>query len=208
MKICGIYKITSPTNKIYIGQSIDIITRWKKYYNLNCKQQPKIYASLKKHGASNHNFEIICQCDKSELNNLEKYYIDLYKTFNTKSGLNLLNGGNLNKFSEETRLKMSLSKIGKKRIVTKEHRENLSKSRMGKKLSESHINNLRISSIDKNAKPIYQLDLNNVIIRKWKSSVDAQNNLNISSSHISKCCRNLKGFKSAGGFKWKYIILK
>ena len=27
----GIYKITSPSGKVYIGQSIDIERRWKKY---------------------------------------------------------------------------------------------------------------------------------------------------------------------------------
>jgi group I intron endonuclease len=204
MKICGIYKITSPTNKIYIGQSINIIKRWQKYYNLNCKQQPKIYASLVKYGANKHKFEIICQCDKLELNNLEKYYIDLYKSFNSKHGLNLLDGGNSVKMSDETRHKMSLAKIGKKRNVTDKHRENLSKSRLGKKLSESHINSLKLSSINKNAKPIYQYDMNDNLICEWVSSVVASKELNICSSHISKCCRNIKGFKSAGNFKWKY----
>jgi len=206
MKICGIYKITSPSNKVYIGQSIDVLKRWNKYYNLNCKQQPKIYSSLLKYGANKHKFEIICQCDRIELNNLEIYYIDLYKSFNNNTGLNLLSGGNNNIFSNETRLKMSLSKKGKKRPpLTNEHKENLSKAKKGKIFSKIHKENLSKASLDKNSKPIYQLDLNNSIIKKWKSSVDAQNNLNISSSHISKCCRNLKGFKSAGSFKWKYV---
>jgi len=30
-KICGIYKITSPTKRIYIGQSKDVFLRWKEY---------------------------------------------------------------------------------------------------------------------------------------------------------------------------------
>lgn len=205
MNICGIYKITSPSNKVYIGQSIDIIKRWKKYYSLNCKQQPKIYASLKKHGIDKHKFEIICQCNKEDLNKLEVFYIETYQSFNDNNGLNLLSGGNYNKFSNETRVKMSQAKIGVKRPpITDEHRKNLSKANKGRLLSEAHKESLRKSSVDKNAKPIYQLDLNNVVIKKWKSSVDAQNNLNISSSHISKCCRGLFGFKSAGGFKWKY----
>lgn len=204
MKICGIYKITSPTNKIYIGQSIDIIKRWQKYYNLNCKQQCKIYASLLKYGPNKHNFEIICQCDRSELNNLEKYYIDLYKCFNTDNGLNLLDGGNLNKFSDETRKKMSLSKIGKTRIISKEHREKLSKAKKGKMFSDKHKLNLSKSSINKNAKPILQYDIDGNLICEWISSVVAESVLKISSSHISKCCRNINGFKSAGGFKWEY----
>lgn len=206
MKICGIYKITSPTNKIYIGQSIDITKRWQKYYNLNCKQQPKIFSSLLKYGVCNHKFEIICQCDESELNNLEKYYIDLYKTFNTTHGLNLLDGGKTNKISDETRLKMSLSKIGKSRVITKEHREKLSKAKKGLQFSDKHKENLSKSSIGKNAKPICQYDLNGTLICVWTSSVVAESVLKISSSHISKCCRNIKGFKTAGGFKWSYKI--
>ena len=36
----GIYKITSPSNKIYIGQSINIERRFKEYKTLkNCKFQ-------------------------------------------------------------------------------------------------------------------------------------------------------------------------
>ena len=47
MKI-GIYKITSPSNKIYIGKSNNINRRFKEYIKLRCKQQPKLYNSFKK----------------------------------------------------------------------------------------------------------------------------------------------------------------
>ena len=30
-KICGIYKITSPSGRVYIGQSIDVYSRLKQY---------------------------------------------------------------------------------------------------------------------------------------------------------------------------------
>ncbi len=74
-KICGIYKITSPSGKIYIGKSINIMHRCYDYEKLYCKHQHKLYHSLVKHGWSAHTFEIIHECDKSELNDLEKYYI-------------------------------------------------------------------------------------------------------------------------------------
>jgi len=38
----GIYKITSPTHRIYIGQSINIEQRWKGYSITKLKSQPKI----------------------------------------------------------------------------------------------------------------------------------------------------------------------
>ena len=44
----GIYKITNPTNKIYIGQSIDIKKRFNQYKNLQCKGQKALYSSLLK----------------------------------------------------------------------------------------------------------------------------------------------------------------
>ena len=94
--ICGIYKITSPVNKIYVGQSINIYKRWLSYKRLCCKSQRKIYNSLKKHGVQNHKFEIIIECKKEKLNELEKFYIHKHNCLNKDVGLNLL-------FSEENK---------------------------------------------------------------------------------------------------------
>ena len=56
----GIYKITSPTNKIYIGQSWDIKNRWKGYkYTKQNKSINKLQSSFIKYGLKNHIFEII-----------------------------------------------------------------------------------------------------------------------------------------------------
>jgi group I intron endonuclease len=81
----GIYKIISPSGKIYIGQSINIEERRKHYLNLNkCKHQPKIYNSLRKHSIENHIFEIIEECSLEQLNERETYWKQYY--------LNLVNG--------------------------------------------------------------------------------------------------------------------
>lgn len=70
----GIYKITNPKGKIYIGQSINIKRRFKDYKNSLKKSQRKIYNSFKKYGYDNHTFEIIEKCLESELNDRERYY--------------------------------------------------------------------------------------------------------------------------------------
>ena len=145
MKIVGIYKITSPTNKIYIGQSIDIIYRFNRYYKLNCKRQPYIYNSLKKYGVENHKFEIICQCNISELNNLEVYYIELYQSFNSKNGLNLQSGGNSKLQSSATKEKISNSNKGRK--LTEEQRNKL--SLIAKKRKVSDVTKLKMSNTRK-----------------------------------------------------------
>jgi group I intron endonuclease len=127
-KICGIYKITSPTNRIYIGQSIDIKRRINCYKSLRCVEQPYIYNSLLKYGWENHIFEILHECDRYSLNEMEKYYVDLFGTFNSKLGMNLLDGGGSKMTcSDETKIKMGNSRRGKK------HSEETKK-----KISEKH----------------------------------------------------------------------
>jgi group I intron endonuclease len=69
----GIYKITSPTNKTYVGQSINIEKRFKQYERLDCKKQPKLYNSFSKHGVKNHIFEILEECSLDELNTKEVF---------------------------------------------------------------------------------------------------------------------------------------
>ena len=59
IKKCGIYKITSPSGKIYIGQSVNIKDRIKAYKCGHCKEQPFVCNSILKHGWENHKFEII-----------------------------------------------------------------------------------------------------------------------------------------------------
>ena len=55
MAVIGIYKITSPSQRIYIGQSINIEKRWKEYSVTKLKSQPKIKNSILKYGIKNHN---------------------------------------------------------------------------------------------------------------------------------------------------------
>lgn len=115
--IIGIYKITSPNGSIYIGQSINIYSRWSDYFNLDCDEQIRLYRSFKKHGVENHIFEIIHVLDlydKEILDLLEIYYIKHFDCFDTPHGLNLKEGGSHGRASKETREKLSKSRIGKK----------------------------------------------------------------------------------------------
>lgn len=73
-KIIGIYKITSPSNRIYIGQSINLDKRINKYKKFKCKSQPKIYRSLNKYGFDAHKIEIIEKCPIEKLNERETFW--------------------------------------------------------------------------------------------------------------------------------------
>ena len=100
INICGIYKITSPSGKIYIGQSKNIKYRWNqyKYYYEKHTGKSLIHRSIAKYGYTNHNFEIIEYTTDSLLDEKEKYWIGFYKT-NLKEhpegiGMNFTAGGN------------------------------------------------------------------------------------------------------------------
>lgn len=105
----GIYKITSPTNRIYIGQSTNIEKRFKDYNLLrNCKTQTKLYRSLIKYNPNNHIFEIIEECLESELNERERYWQEYYNCVD--EGLNCRftkTDDKSGKVSKETLIKMS-----------------------------------------------------------------------------------------------------
>lgn len=117
--IIGIYKIISPSNKIYIGQSTRIIKRWRKEYKglyKGLKNQTKLFNSLKKYGPENHVFEIICECDLDELDQLEilykKFYLNKLGSWD-KVLFHKLNDGKGGFLSEETKNKISKALKGR-----------------------------------------------------------------------------------------------
>ncbi len=117
-KIIGIYKLTSPTGRIYIGQSTHIYQAWiDRYCNYNCKTQRRLYNSLKKYGWDSHKKEIIHILgiyNKEELNLLEIYYGELYNVYG-ENGLNLRKcGGSKGSHSPETKRLMSEAQKGNK----------------------------------------------------------------------------------------------
>lgn len=133
----GIYKITSPTNKIYIGSSNDIKNRISKYKNLKCRSQRKLYNSLKKYGWDNHLFEIIEECDVKILLERELYYGIMFNVLDKETGLNSRlpkSGEHYTYMSEDTK-----RKIGEKnRIINKGKKYNFYESKL-KKLTVEQV---------------------------------------------------------------------
>lgn len=109
----GIYKITSPTNKIYIGQSTNIENRWNDYYKMiRCKRQTRLYNSLKKYKPHNHIFEIIEECTEDKLLEKETYWKEYYNVLGVPSLCCRMDGKG-GKLSQSTKDKMSKNKLGK-----------------------------------------------------------------------------------------------
>lgn len=113
--ICGIYKITSPSGRVYIGESIDIKDRWREYKRLDCKNQVKLYNSLLKYGVDAHIFNIVEECSFEDLLCRERYYQDFYDVLNGGLNLKLSScGDNKSVHSEETRKRIGDAQRGEK----------------------------------------------------------------------------------------------
>lgn len=94
-KISGIYRITNTqTEECYIGKGTDVRSRLLQHIKgtlgLQSIADQKIHREMADTGIQNWTFELLDQCDKTELTDREKFYIRLYKSneygFNQRIG--------------------------------------------------------------------------------------------------------------------------
>jgi hypothetical protein len=104
-----IYKITSPTGKVYVGQTKDYRKRLNHYRILNCRTQYRLHNSLKKYGFNNHTFEVLEEVELMVADSREQHWIAHYKCYwgDENKGLNLNRGGNRPSHTPETKKKLS-----------------------------------------------------------------------------------------------------
>jgi group I intron endonuclease len=113
-----IYKITNPSDKIYIGCTIDFKRRLSEYRRLSIKGQVKIYNSLSKYGFDKHVFKIIEECDDDILHEREIYWIKYFNCI--EEGLNIRLGNRTGSLTEDTKQKISAALKGRKNTWTKQ----------------------------------------------------------------------------------------
>lgn len=94
--------------------------------------------------------------------------------------------------SNETRNKMKDS--AKKRYESEDERKKTSDSLKGKYTGEN----------SNNAKAVVQLTKNDEFIAYFWGARQVEKELGICACNVARCCNNIKGFKSAGGFHWMY----
>lgn len=81
----GIYKITNQTNDLcYIGQAVDLATRWKAHakcgLGIDTPAGNLLYKAMIADGLWNFSFEVLEECPREDLNEKERYYIQLYQS--------------------------------------------------------------------------------------------------------------------------------
>lgn len=178
-----IYKITSLNGKVYVGSTINSVKeRWKHYKTLNCKQQRKLYSSLKKHGVDNHFFSVVCETTFENMLSME-YVIGMQYEVLGENGLNLalpsLFGiGRI--ITDESRVKMSEAQRGEKSFrygkkSSEESKRKLSESRKGIKFTDEHRVKLSKAKIGKKLKDEHKLKISEAGKRKIFSDKHREN---------------------------------
>ena len=141
----GVYKITSPTNRVYIGQSIDIENRFYLYSINSCHKQRRLYSSLLKYGYDSHKFEVIEVCKISELNKMERHYQEFYNVLSEK-GLNCVYQSTEEKrrvISDLMKSKISLANSGNKNgMYGVSHTEEFKEKRRNYKHSKESLSKI------------------------------------------------------------------
>ena len=159
IKIIGIYKVTSPSGKVYIGQSWDIQRRWIDHKKSKQEKSRKLYSSFKSHGVENHVFEVIHELpvdvEQEVLDRYEQLYMDAYRDGGVEL-LNIREGGSRGKHTEET-------KILFKTVLKGKFQEGHTINRGRKHTDETKRKHSKISLII-NSDPVYKEKMRNSIL--------------------------------------------
>lgn len=161
--IIGIYKITHKIfEKVYIGKSIDIYSRWKEHFSHH-SGCTKLRNALTYYGYEYFDFEILEELSGpvnedllNELLELETFYIEKYGALDPKKGYNIKKPINNGNWSEDSRRKLSEAKLGKK--ASQEARENMRRARIGLKHSEETKIKIRENNLSKNKGKVVSIE--------------------------------------------------
>nr|DAO35045.1 MAG TPA: intron associated endonuclease [Caudoviricetes sp.] len=205
-----VYKATNKiNNKVYIGITTKTLEHRKRIHIRDSKTKDTyFYRALRKYGENNFEWEIIDSAETmEELEELERYYINLYDSFNNKKkGYNSTSGGhNLYEITDEERHNRSKRAKGKNNPMygvespmkgkhfTEEHKSKISNSL--KKSYRPHV----VGGSNPSAKKVINLDTKEI----FETLTDASKKYGISRQMIGKVCNGHN--KTAKGFRWAFI---
>lgn len=220
-----VYKLTSPSNKVYIGITCQAIKkRWAN--GKGYKRCPAIYKAINKYGWENIKKEILLEnTTESEAKSLETMLIKLHKSDNKKYGYNLTEGGDGTTgriLSEEAKKRISEKNKGK--IISEEQKERLRQINLGKRQSEEtkrkrsesmkgkkHPHKRVLSEEERKRLSDNFKGTNNPLARKVICletlkvyDTMAQAREETGATKITDCCRHYYKHKSSAGFHWEY----
>lgn len=178
--------------KCYIGQTKNMTNR-----NYDWKHQ-KVYgnhvlsADRYVYGFDNFETSILKECDDSEGDKWEDYYIKQYNTI-FPNGYNIKNGGTSGwHHAEKSRHKMSEARKELYKVNKPYWYGRIRSDCDKEKMSTSHM------------KQVYQYTLDGELVAIWKSTLECASN-GFNQGHVAACCRGAE--KKHKGYKWSYVPL-
>lgn len=216
-----VYLVTNTLNgKKYVGKTTRTLAlRWSEhvYHALNGDCGMPLYSAIRKYGPEAFQQNVLQECESpGELNEVETAWIEKLGTF--QAGYNATLGGDGPSgyhHSEETRRKMSESRLGKKlgpmsaarrqRMLdrhfkhSEESRVKMSQALVGRK----HTVEARKKISESQYKRVAQLDTCGCVSVVYDSVVEAERVTGIKRQGISRSCRFPT--RTAGGFHWQYL---
>lgn len=224
MKCSCVYRITSPSNHVYIGQTVNFNSRMSCYKRCACKKQIKLYNSLVKYGFDDHNVELLYNnLPKHKANKIEKLFISLYKKKNRS--LNIQDGGCSNKYGGDhnnSKAIIQLSVYGDKVKLWNsafdiDNDLKFNRSAIQNACNLRYKNNyshgflwMYLNDYNNNISPAYgckykkvvQFDLDGSYIKTWDTITEASVNLGCNPSSISGAALCSYNTNYSHGFLW------
>lgn len=213
--------INKVNGKQYIGLTKQLPNlRWGNNgvnYRGKC---PHFWNAIQKYGWDNFAHEVISSnLSKEEACDLEKELICKYKTQDRRFGYNILEGGAAPEIPQEVRNKMSIAMRGNKNGLghpcTDEKRRKISTSQKGRKLTKEHKEKLSKAKIGVPHRPPSaetRIKISNshsktsVYCREtdkiYPSIQGCARSLSLYATNVCKCCKGK--IKSTGGYHIQY----
>lgn len=211
-----IYKITSPSGKLYVGKTYDLRKRINSH---KCSSKVNkniiLYNSIRKYGWDAHKLEIIEEVDKLLLNEREVFWIKELNSYcyDNANGLNMTKGGEgqSSTWMHKTELRKFFSDkfsgegnpfYGKKH--TKETIQFFSENAKIRNKKEGRVvpkwgaEKGRLKVI----KSVISYDSNGNFYKEYESVTNASKDLGLPTSSVSASCRGAQ--TNSGGYIFKF----
>ena len=203
-----------PNGKLYIGiTKQNPETRWQR--GNGYVRNEYMHRAIEKYGwdniehiifSENINIEDACE--------IEKNLISKYETNKKEKGYNILEGGQHPHITKEMKEKLCVSHTGKKASEETKNKMRYSRNKYIAEhpgVKEEILYNMNIAiekAAELHSKKVVQFDMEWKKIAVWESMREAERCLGIQHSHISKCCKHIPKYNSAGGYRWEYYADK
>lgn len=212
-----IYKITSPTNKLYVGKTYNLKHRIASHKCASKQGKNLIlHNSIRKYGWNNHVFEVIEEVADELMNEREIYWVSELKTYcyENENGMNMTKGGDGQRSTwiHKTELRKWFSEKfsgDKNPFFGKKHTEETIKLLSEQAKVRNKKNNTIIPEwgAEKGREVVRRkvvcYDVKGIFLKEYRSITDAAKDLNLNKTNISAVCNNHSS--NTNGYLFRYL---